>query len=221
MNKNFIKYRGNPNLDLENIVSKSNSFYENIKQRKTIREFSKKTFPISVIENCIKAAGTAPSGANMQPWHFSISKRNELRKLLRKEAEIEENNFYKEKAPKDWLDALEPLGTDANKPFLEDAPYIIGIFAKNYGIMKNGKKVKHYYANESVGIATGILVTALHLVGLSTLTHTPSPMGFMNKIFSRPQNERPYLLLVVGIAKNNTLIPDIEKLPLEKISSKI
>ena len=220
MKKKFIEYDGNPNLDLDNIVSKSKHFYENIKQRKTIKEFSKKTFSISVIENCIKAAGTAPSGANMQPWHFSISTRNDLRKLLRKEAELEEKKFYDEKAPKDWLEALEPLGTDANKPFLEDAPYVIGIFAKNYSITKNGKKVKHYYAKESVGIATGILITALHMSGLSTLTHTPSPMGFMNKIFNRSKNERPYLLLIVGIAEEKTLIPNIEKLPLENISSK-
>ncbi|MEC7837560.1 MAG: nitroreductase family protein [Chloroflexota bacterium] len=221
MRKKFIEYKGNPNINLENMESRSKEFYENIKQRKTIRDFSEDIFPKSIIENCIRAAGTAPSGANMQPWHFAISTRNETRRTLRKEAENEEKEFYKHKAPKEWLNALEPLGTDANKPFIEKAPYLIGIFAKNYSLLDDGSKVKHYYSSESVGISTGILITALHMAGLSTLTHTPSPMGFMNKIFKRPKNERPFLLLVVGFAKKDALIPDIEKLPLEKISSTI
>jgi nitroreductase len=221
MKKKFIEYKGNPNHNLKDMELRSKEFYENIRQRKTIRDFSEETFPKSIIENCIKSAGTAPSGANMQPWHFAISSKKEIRKILRKEAENEERSFYKNKAPKEWLKALEPLGTDASKPFLEIAPYLIGIFSKNFSILEDGSKVKHYYSKESVGISTGILITALHLAGLSSLTHTPSPMGFMNKIFKRPKNERPFLLLVVGFAKEDALIPDIDKLPLEKISSTI
>ena len=221
MREKFIEYKGNPNIDFDNMELKSKEFYENLKQRKTIRDFSDKNFPKSIIENCIKTAGTSPSGANMQPWHFAISTKNEVRTILRREAEKEEKSFYETKAPEEWLRALEPLGTDANKPFLEIAPYIIGIFAKSYGVLDDGSKVKHYYAKESVGIATGILITALHLVGLSTLTHTPNPMAFMNKIFKRPKNEKPFLLLAVGFAKKDALIPDINKLPLEDISSTI
>ena len=219
--KKLINYKGNPNFNTKTMISRSKDFYENIKHRKTIRDFSSTDIPKVVIENCIKAAGTAPSGANMQPWHFAISTKNELRKLLRLEAEKEEKEFYKSKAPEEWLKALEPLGTDDNKAFIEIAPYLIGIFVKNYGELPNGSKVKHYYSTESVGIATGILITALHMAGLSTLTHTPSPMGFMNKIFERPKNERPFLLLVVGLAEKDTMIPNIKKLPLNKISSTI
>jgi len=221
MGKKFIEYKGNPNLNLDTMKSRSEKFYKNIKQRKTIRDFSEETFPKSIIENCLKSAGTAPSGANMQPWHFAISTRNETRRILRKKAEKEEKDFYKNKAPNEWIKALEPLGTDANKPFLEIAPYLIGVFIKNYTLLNDGSKVKHYYSTESVGISTGILITALHMAGLSTLTHTPSPMGFMNKIFKRPKNERPFLLLVVGFAEKGARVPNIKKLPLSKISSTV
>ena len=142
MREKFIEYKGNPNIDFDNMELKSKEFYENLKQRKTIRDFSDKNFPKSIIENCIKTAGTSPSGANMQPWHFAISTKNEVRTILRREAEKEEKSFYETKAPEEWLRALEPLGTDANKPFLEIAPYIIGIFAKSYGVLDDGSKVK-------------------------------------------------------------------------------
>ena len=171
----------------EEMESRSANFYANMKQRRTVRDFANEDVSRSIIDNCILTAGTAPSGANMQPWHFAISGYGEARKLIREEAEKEEQEFYKTKASAEWLKALKPLGTDANKPFLETAPYLIGIFVKNYGLIQDGTQVKHYYATESVGIATGILITALHNAGLATLTHTPSPMGFLNKIFKRPK----------------------------------
>ena len=157
----------------------------------------------------------------MQPWHFAVSGQGEVRKIIREKAEKEERDFYETKASAEWLKALEELGTDANKPFLETAPFLIGIFVKSYGILPDGSQVKHYYATESVGIATGILITALHNAGLSTLTHTPSPMGFLNKIFKRPKNERPFLLLVAGYAEKGAQVPDIQKMSLGEISSNI
>ena len=205
----------------EEMESRSANFYANMKQRRTVRDFANEDVSRSIIDNCILTAGTAPSGANMQPWHFAISGYGEARKLIREEAEKEEQEFYKTKASVEWLKALKPLGTDANKPFLETAPYLIGIFVKNYGLLQDGTQVKHYYATESVGIATGILITALHNAGLATLTHTPSPMGFLNKIFKRPKNERPFLLLVVGYAEQKAQVPDIQKFSLNEISSYI
>ena len=205
----------------EEMESRSANFYANMKQRRTVRDFANEDVSRSIIDNCILTAGTAPSGANMQPWHFAISGYGEARKLIREEAEKEEQEFYKTKASAEWLKALKPLGTDANKPFLETAPYLIGIFVKNYGLLQDGTQVKHYYATESVGIATGILITALHNAGLATLTHTPSPMGYLNKIFKRPKNERPFLLLVVGYAEQKAQVPDIQKFSLNEISSYI
>ena len=205
----------------EEMESRSANFYANMKQRRTVRDFANEDVSRSIIDNCILTAGTAPSGANMQPWHFAISGYGEARKLIREEAEKEEQEFYKTKASAEGLKALKPRGTDANKPFLETAPYLIGIFVKNYGLLQDGTQVKHYYATESVGIATGILITALHNAGLATLTHTPSPMGFLNKIFKRPKNERPFLLLVVGYAEQKAQVPDIQKFSLNEISSYI
>ena len=201
--------------------SKSANFYKTMKQRRTVRDFANNDISRSIIENCILTAGTAPSGANMQPWHFAVSRYGEARKIIRRAAEKEEREFYSSKASPEWLKALEPLGTDANKEFLETAPYLIGIFVKNYGMLPDGTRVKHYYATESVGIATGILITALHNAGLATLTHTPSPMGFLNKIFKRPKNERPFLLLVAGYPEKEAQVPDIQKFSLSEISSYI
>ena len=212
----------NPKLfSNEEMESRSTEFYMTIKQRRTVRDFSSEEVSRSIIDNCILAAGTAPSGANMQPWHFAVSGQGEARKIIREKAEKEEKDFYETKASPEWLKALEPLGTDPNKPFLETAPFLIGIFVKSYGILPDGSQVKHYYATESVGIATGILITALHNAGLSTLTHTPSPMGFLNKIFNRPKNERPFLLLVAGYAEKGAQVPDIHKMSLGEISSEI
>ena len=184
----------------------SKHFYNLIKKRRSVRDFKKNTFDFDLIKNAILAAGTAPNGANLQPWHFVIIKNKLIKKKIRIAAEEEEEEFYKNKAPKEWLDALRPLGTDKNKSFLEDAPYLIAIFEKKFSL-KNKIKIKNYYVKESVGIATGILISCLHFSGLSMLTHTPSPMIFLNKILKRPNNEKPFVLLVVGKPKDNCVIP--------------
>ena len=192
-------------------------FYQNLNLRRTIRDFSNAPIPKEVIENCIKTAGTAPSGANMQPWHFVLISDPTIKKQIRVAAEKEEKEFYKKRAPKEWLEALAPLGTDDNKPYLETAPYLIAIFMQRYGKLPDGREVKHYYGLESVGIATGLLITAIHNAGLASLTHTPSPMGFLNKILERPKNERPFLLLVVGHSAEDTKVPDIKRKDLNEI----
>ena len=208
-------------IPIKDIIKKSKKFYEIISKRRSVRDFDSKKIDLKIIKNAILSAGSAPNGANLQPWHFVIIKDKKIKKKIRIAAENEEKEFYEKKAPKEWLKALEPLGTDANKAFLETAPYLIGIFVKNYGTLPDGTRVKHYYATESVGIATGILITALHNAGLATLTHTPSPMGFLNKIFKRPKNERPFLLLVAGYAEKEAQVPDIQKFSLNEISSYI
>jgi nitroreductase len=175
--------------------------------------------PRRVIEECLIAAGTAPNGANLQPWHFAVVGDPDIKRQIREGAEKEEYEFYHQRAPQTWLDALAPFGVDEHKPYLEIAPYLIVLFAQSYGVLPDGRKVKNYYVNESVGIATGILITALHHSGLVTLTHTPSPMGFLNQILHRPQNERPYLILVVGYPDDAALVPEITKKSLEEIAT--
>lgn len=194
-------------------------FYAEIKRRRTVRDFSDRSVPVEVIEDCLRAAGRAPNGANMQPWHFVVVGDAELKRRIRAAAEEEERLFYEERAPKAWLEALAPLGTDWRKPFLETAPYLIAIFAQKYGLTSSGKKVKNYYVSESVGIATGFLIAALHHAGLATLTHTPSPMNFLNELLGRPANEKPYLLLVVGYPSPDATVPRITKKALEDIAS--
>ena len=196
---------------------RSRIFFENLSNRRTIRDFADIPVDKKIIENCIKAASTAPSGANMQPWHFVLISDPAIKKKIRIAAEKEEKEFYDTRAPKEWLEALEPLGTDDQKPYLETAPFLIAIFMQRYGNIPNGGKIKHYYGLESVGIATGILITSIHNIGLASLTHTPSPMGFLNKILKRPENERPFLLLVVGHPAINTKVPNIKRKPLDKI----
>ncbi len=173
--------------------------------------------PREVIENCIRAAATAPSGANLQPWRFCVVVDPSIKTEIRATAEEEEREFYSSRAPREWLDALAPLGTDANKPFLETAPYLIAIFAQSYAALPDGRKVKNYYVNESVGIATGVLITALHHAGLATLAHTPSPMAFLNRILQRPENERPFLLIVTGLPSADCVVPDVGKKTLDEI----
>ena len=190
---------------------RSQIFFENLSTRRTIRNFSDKPVDREVIENCIKTAGTAPSGANMQPWHFVLISNPKIKKQIRVAAEKEEKEFYEKRAPKEWLEALAPLGTDNNKSYLETAPYLIAIFMQRFGKLPDGREVKHYYGLESVGIATGMLITAIHNAGLASLTHTPSPMGFLNKILKRPKNERPFLLLVVGHPAEDAKVPDIKR----------
>ena len=188
--------------------------------RRTVRDFDGRPVPREVIEACIGAAGTAPSGANQQPWHFVAVSDPQVKRRIREAAEAEEREFYERRAPDEWLQALAPIGTDWRKPFLETAPWLIAIFVRKWGRDAEGGKVKHYYPAESVGIATGILITALHTAGLATLTHTPSPMGFLNEILGRPpDSERPFLLLVAGHPAEAARVPDIERRPIEEISS--
>lgn len=198
---------------------RAGEFYVEMKRRRTVRDFSDRTVPSDIIENCIRTAGAAPSGANQQPWHFVVVSDSVLKRQIRLAAEEEERAFYDGRAPEEWREALAHLGTDANKPFLETAPYLIVIFAQSYGIDEQGGKVKNYYVSESVGIATGMLITALHHVGLATLTHTPSPMGFLSTILERPTNERPYLILVTGYPAEGTQVPNIDKKSLEDIAT--
>lgn len=194
-------------------------FYAEIKRRRTVRDFSNRPTPRDVIEDCLRAAGTAPNGANMQPWHFVVVSDPEIKRQIRVEAEKEEHEFYHGKAPQEWLDALAPFGTNEHKPFLETAPVLIAIFAETYGRLPDGRKVHHYYVQESVGIATGFLIAALHHAGLATLTHTPSPMNFLNPLLHRPTYERPFLLLVVGYPAEEAAVPAITKKPLEEIAT--
>ena len=208
------------NQTLEEMSLNSKKFYNLIKKRRSVRDFKKDVIDFEIIQNAILAAGTAPNGANLQPWHFVVIKNKSIKKKIRMAAEIEEKEFYEKKAPKEWLEALKPLGTDKNKSFLEEAPYLIAVFEKKNSI-KNKKKVKNYYVKESVGIATGILISCLHFSGLSMLTHTPSPMNFLNTILKRPVNEKPFVLLVVGKPKDNCMIPVFatKKKSFNKISS--
>jgi iodotyrosine deiodinase len=203
----------------EEMQARAKAFCEEIRRRRTVRDFADRPVPREIIETCLLAAGTAPNGANLQPWHFVVVSSPDVKRRIRVAAEAEERDFYARRAPPEWLEALEPLGTDPDKPFLETAPYLIAVFSQGYGVRPDGRKVKHYYAVESVGIATGILVTALHHAGLACLTHTPSPMGFLNEILGRPVNERPFLLLVVGYPAADARVPNIGKKPLTEIAT--
>jgi iodotyrosine deiodinase len=214
---NFIPLKDFKEYSPEEMIERTESFYNQVKQRRTVRKFSNNPVPEEVINNCIRAAGTAPSGANLQPWHFVVVSDPKIKKQIRTAAEEEEKEFYTKRAPKEWLDALAPLGTDENKPFLEKAPNLIAIFSKSYDLLPDGRKIKQYYSQESVGIACGILITAIHNAGLVSLTHTPSPMNFLNQILERPINERPFLLLVVGLPAKEAKVPDIQKKQLSEI----
>jgi len=201
------------------LLRRAQEFYEAMRQRRTIRDFSDRPVSREVIEYCMRAGGTAPSGANLQPWHFVAVSDPMIKQQIRVAAEKAEKEFYEHRAPKAWLEALAPLGTDSNKPFLEIAPWLIAVFAQPFRILAEGTRSPTYYAIESVGIATGVLVTAVHSCGLISLTHTPSPMGFLNRILKRPSYEKPFVILVVGHPAENALVPDIARKPLEEISS--
>jgi nitroreductase len=194
-------------------------FYADIDRRRTVRDFSDRPVPRDIIETALQAANTAPSGANLQPWHFAVVSGAETKKKIREAAEVEEREFYEHRASEEWLAALEPLGTDEHKPFLETAPYLIAVFLQKYGELPDGRRVKHYYPAESTGLATGMLITALHRAGLATLTHTPSPMKFLNEILGRPKSERPFLLLVVGYPADDARVPDIRRKDLGEFTS--
>jgi nitroreductase len=194
------------------MLRRAEDFHALMQRRRTVRDFDARPVPREVIAACIAAAGTAPSGANQQPWHFVAVSDPEVKRRIRLAAEAEEREFYERRAPDEWLDALRPIGTDWHKPFLETAPWLIAIFVQKWGRAADGSKIKHYYPAESVGIATGLLITALHSAGLATLTHTPSPMGFLNEILGRPADaERPFLLLVVGHPAADARVPAIER----------
>ena len=210
------EYRRYP---VEEMRRRVRSFRAEMERRRTVREYSDEPVPREIVEEAIRAAGRAPSGANMQPWHFAVVQSADVKRQIREAAEREERKFYEERATEEWLEALEPLGTDPEKPFLERAPYLIAVFAESYGVADDGEKRKHYYVQESVGIATGVLITALHHAGLATLTHTPSPMGFLNELLDRPENERPFLLLVTGFPAEDARVPEIGKKDLSEIAS--
>ncbi len=195
------------------------AFNAQMQRRRTVRDFSDRTVSREVIEACLRCAGSAPSGANLQPWHFVAVADAKAKHEIRVAAEEEEREFYEHRAPKEWLEALAPLGTDSRKPFLEIAPWLIAIFSQPYSVRADGTRMKHYYATESVGIATGLLLGAIHQAGLVALTHTPSPMAFLNRILQRPTHEKPFLLLVVGHPAEDARIPEIERKPLNQISS--
>jgi nitroreductase len=198
---------------------RARAFRDLMRRRRTIRHFASRPLPPGVIEDCLAAANSAPSGANRQPWHFVVVTDAPTKRAIRRAAEEEERAFYAGRAPDEWLEALAPLGTDAEKPFLEEAPCLIVVFAQLRGVDDEGASRKHYYVNESVGIATGILITALHQAGLATLTHTPAPMRFLTEILERPPHERPYLILVTGYPQPGARVPDIEKKGPESVTT--
>lgn len=213
----FRPYSEFPHWSQEESLRRSETFLDYMSTRRTVREFSDRPVARQVVDNCLRAAMIAPSGANQQPWTFVVVEDSTVRKRLRETAEEEERQFYDHRAPQAWLDALSPFGTDASKPFLETAPVIIAIFAQSWKALPEGDRGKHYYVAESVGIATGFLITALHNAGLATLTHTPSPMNFLNQILGRPDNERPYLILVAGYPSDGCQVPIIQKKPFEDV----
>ena len=203
----------------EEIKGRAAAFYEDMRRRRSVRHFAPRPVPREAIEDCLRAAATAPSGANMQPWHFCIVSDPAVKRRIRKAAEEQERAFYSGRGPQEWLNALSPLGTSADKPFLETAPYLIVVFAQRYGLSADGERIKHYYVSRSVGIATGILVAAIHRAGLVSLTYTPSAMGFLSELLGRPANERPFLIVVVGHPASDAQVPDIAKKSLSEIAT--
>jgi iodotyrosine deiodinase len=213
----MAKYRPVPlafdRLAVEESVERSRAFLELMRRRRSVRAFSREPVPYALIENAVATAGTAPSGAHLQPWTFVVVSDPELKERIRESAEAEEREFYDHRAPPDWIEALRPLGTDFVKDHLTDAPYLIAVFEQAYG---PGRR-KHYYAKESVGIAVGLLLASLHAAGLATLTHTPAPMGFLRRILERPANERPFVLIPVGYPAESAVVPDIDRKQLDEI----
>ncbi len=215
----FIDLPGYREYPVEEMRERLREFYGEVSRRRTVREFSPRPVPRDIIESALQIAGTAPSGANLQPWHFVVVSGPDTKRRIREAAEAEEREFYAHRASEEWLRALEPLGTDSDKPFLETAPYLIAVFLQKFATLPDGSKVKHYYPVESTGLATGLLITALHHAGLASLTHTPSPMAFLNEILGRPKSERPFLLLVTGYPADDARVPDISRKPLEDFVS--
>jgi len=204
---------------VEEMQTRAGAYYAGMNRRRTVREFSDRPVPRDIIENCIRTAATAPSGANLQPWTFVAVSDPSVKHRIRKAAEEIEHKFYTGKATRNWVKALAPLGTRQSKPFLETAPYLIVIFAQRYGIAPDGSKIKHYYVQESVGIATGLLVSAVHHAGLVSLTYTPANMAFLNRILERPENEKAFLILVAGYPAKETKLPDIKRKKLSDVAT--
>jgi nitroreductase len=216
----FVPLAGYQELPPATMQQRVDAFEAQLQRRRTVRDFSERPVPREIIERCLRAAGTAPSGAHQQPWHFVAVSDPATKARIRAAAEAEEREFYERRAPDEWLEALRPLGTDEHKPFLETAPWLIAVFLQRYARLPDGRKVKHYYTDESVGIACGLLLAAVHVAGLVSLTHTPSPMGFLNDILGRPRDtERPYLLVVVGYPAPEVRVPDIHRKRLEEIAT--
>ncbi len=202
----------------EEMIRRSRAFLQQMSNRRSVRTFSDRPVDREIIENCLLTAGSAPSGANQQPWKFVVVTDHAIKRRIRLAAEEEERQFYAGSASEEWLSVLKPLDTGPQKPFLETAPYLIVIFRENYALDDMGNKIKHYYVRDSVGIATGMLITAIHHAGLVSLTHTPSPMQFLNRILDRPKNETPTMILVVGYPADGTMVPSIEKKKLDDIA---
>jgi iodotyrosine deiodinase len=215
----LVPLSGYLELPAEEMRERASAFLDDVQRRRTVRDFSDRSVPRDIIEMCVLAAGTAPNGAHRQPWRFVIVSAPEIKRAIRLAAEEEERAFYRGRAPEDWLEAVAPLETDDRKPFLESAPYLIVVFAESYAVEESGKKSKNYYVTESVGIATGMLITAIHRAGLVSLTHTPSPMGFLNEILGRPENERPFLILVVGYPAPDATVPGLRRKSLQEIAT--
>lgn len=219
MDPNFIPLPGRVEHPPAEMLARAREFSEFMQRRRTVRDFSDRPVPRELIEHCLRAAGSAPSGANQQPWHFVAVSDPGVKRRIRVAAEAEEREFYEHRAPPEWLEVLRPLGTDANKPFLEIAPWLIAVFIRRFERLPDGTKRKHYYTDESVGLATGLLLAAVHHAGLVSLTHTPSPMKFLNGILGRPKDlERPFLLLVIGYPAADARVPDISRKSLEQIA---
>jgi len=214
----FVPFRSYREYPVAEMVQRSRQFAEEMQRRRSVRQFSDRPVPRPIIESCLEAAGTAPSGAHQQPWHFVVVSDSGLKQAIRSAAEAAEAEFYAT-APAEWLAALAPLGTDANKPYLETAPYLIAVFAERYRQEADGTRIPHYYVMESVGIATGFLLAALHHAGLATLTHTPNPMGFLNEVLERPPNERAVMLVVAGYPAPGARVPDLQRKPLSAIAT--
>ena len=215
----FVPLPPGPRAGAQTLISRARRFYRLMNKRRTVRDFSDLAIPQEVIAEAIRTAGTAPSGANKQPWTFVAISDPALKKKIRMEAEKEEKAFYAGKAGKEWLRDLEHLGTDEHKPFLQTAPWLIVVFQQNYGLdADTGKRTKNYYIQESVGLATGLLIAALHHAGLATLTHTPSPMGFLRDVLGRPKNERAVMIVVAGYPAKNAMVPDITRKALAEIA---
>lgn len=220
MEPKFTPLTGYREYPPEEMIARARAFADEMARRRTVRDFSDRPVSRALIEDCLRAAGSAPSGANQQPWHFVAVSDPAIKQRIRIAAEAEEREFYGHRAPPEWLEVLRPLGTDSNKPFLEMAPWLIAVFIRRFERLPGGGKRKHYYTDESVGLATGLLLAAIHHAGLVSLTHTPSPMKFLCEILGRPKDiERPFLLLVVGYPAANAAVPDIARKPLAEIAS--